>query len=463
MLHTFQEELAGSHNDLHLGNLMIKLCDDTLFNNRPLNKISHWEYKIGDQDFRLPNLGFLVKVIDFGLSSVSLQSGMVNRRFALNEASPLWNTAFQIVGNLSLYVPNALHQRWATAERVRQGLLRPALDLQTVCNHLTTHPFYHRNTATIAAEEQEYLHHFREEQEPKFEKLSVMLFSSFMMGDLATARVPKSLEIAKMTPKDFLLSSTFSRYKVECENLEGSQLFSLERFLRKLELTEAIFKRIQSGLQSKTLDDLILLLRDFPTLSDLDFPLPQFAETKAEQLHGEISEVQEELSRLQQNLLSNHPIVRFEQHPDDQLPTEKALHGNWALQQAAIALGKEATCIDMTSPLDLEGVSKVATSLSLPSDQGGVKEGPAEPVLFFFSLDELSSRKSDLVKRLQESRKKKAICVTSTLYQEDDSDNTWIALCFDLESRRVWVHHPQNKKLTNVVRVCEEIWNNIKY
>ncbi len=68
MLYTFQNELKGSHNNLHLGNLMFKLCDDTPFKGQPLNTISHFEYKIGNQLFRLPNLGFVIKVIGFGLS-----------------------------------------------------------------------------------------------------------------------------------------------------------------------------------------------------------------------------------------------------------------------------------------------------------------------------------------------------------------------------------------------------------
>ncbi len=77
------------------------------------------------------------------------------QRFNLKETSALWKKATQIIGDLKLPIAKELHQRWAIPLKVRKGEIHSALDLQMVSNHLSTHPFYHRNMATIAAEEQE--------------------------------------------------------------------------------------------------------------------------------------------------------------------------------------------------------------------------------------------------------------------------------------------------------------------
>lgn len=68
----FQDYLQGMHTDFHAENVMIKFCDETLFNGRPLHEYDFFDYKINGETIRIPNLGFVVKIADLGLSSVNL-------------------------------------------------------------------------------------------------------------------------------------------------------------------------------------------------------------------------------------------------------------------------------------------------------------------------------------------------------------------------------------------------------
>lgn len=437
LLYTFQKELQGSHNDLHLGNLMIKFCDDTLFNGQPLNSYSHFHYEINGEKFQLPNLGFIVKVIDFGLSSFSFPEDTRGRRFSLSEESALWNKAYEIATKLSLPIPEALHKRWATAKLARQGIQRASLDLQTVCNHFTTHPFYHRNTATIAAEEQEYLQHFATEEVPEFENMSVILFST-LLGGLATARVPKSLDGAKTTPEQFLLSRTFARYRVECVDRPSSLLFEVERFLRLVEQSSALFHRMEKELEAKTMENINFLLHDLP--DEVPDEFPDFVKRQWQDLSESILRVQAEEQAKQQERLAKHPFIKFQKH--ENLPTLE-FQNYWILCRAAEIVGKE--CLRNPTSMSDEELERNVEQLS-----------SEHHLLFYPLLDKLKEDAKAIAGTL--AKKGKVTCFVKDMFQ-DSYDGNWMVLNFIHEPRKVEVHHPENKMLNRVVQVCEEVFS----
>ena len=73
----FQTLLHGMHNDCHLANVFLKICDDTLYNGQKLVDIPYWTYETAHGTYHVPNLGILVKLGDFGLSTcrVSMKKG----------------------------------------------------------------------------------------------------------------------------------------------------------------------------------------------------------------------------------------------------------------------------------------------------------------------------------------------------------------------------------------------------
>ena len=71
VLYQFQRYFRGMHNDAHLGNFFVKLCDSsTLYGGVPLSQIKTFDYDIEGRKFSIPNMGFLIKIGDFGFANI---------------------------------------------------------------------------------------------------------------------------------------------------------------------------------------------------------------------------------------------------------------------------------------------------------------------------------------------------------------------------------------------------------
>jgi hypothetical protein len=75
----FQQHVAGNHYDFHPANIFIKLCDDMTFNGKRLSDYDYFEYTIGAQQYRVRNLGFVVKLADMGHATLSLQRAAADK------------------------------------------------------------------------------------------------------------------------------------------------------------------------------------------------------------------------------------------------------------------------------------------------------------------------------------------------------------------------------------------------
>jgi len=79
-LETFHKYFQGMHNDLHPGNIFIKLVDSDLYGppgqQKPLKDYTHFEYNVRGVNYRIPNLGFIVKIGDMGLSTMQVQADL---------------------------------------------------------------------------------------------------------------------------------------------------------------------------------------------------------------------------------------------------------------------------------------------------------------------------------------------------------------------------------------------------
>lgn len=262
-LRVFVAEYEGMHNDLHLNNIMIKECDNTtLFDGKPLAAHEYFSYKpsaIDEPELRVPNLGFVVKLIDFGLSQVTLRSQMASqqqhRTYALRNDSPLFNMGKEalkgLVDKLSVPLASDLATRMLAARNARRTAPSSAsFDLQTFANHLSTSPLYYRLDVTVALEEAEFVEHFRtgatdiaaasksEDTADLFTPLNVGLYYS-VLGGVATARVPRSLEAAKLTPAKFARSPALALFHVgawQCDGRNVQRYVDVLEHLQRLEM-----------------------------------------------------------------------------------------------------------------------------------------------------------------------------------------------------------------------------------
>lgn len=160
-LYFYQKELKGMHNDLHPGNIFIKLCDDTKYIGddgklTSLNEIKYFKYKFSDNlTFKLPNMGFIVKLGDPGHASVQVKidgkdvifrknTGIANDSLA--QAIAQDEQSKSLLG--SIPVIGRVLQGVAVSSYERNSLNRiydETLDLANLMNSLASHPYFFDN------------------------------------------------------------------------------------------------------------------------------------------------------------------------------------------------------------------------------------------------------------------------------------------------------------------------------
>lgn len=65
----YQEKFSIVHYDLHGGNIMIeKISENDMFNGVNLKGVDYFHYKIKDKNIYIRNIGYIIKIIDFGLA-----------------------------------------------------------------------------------------------------------------------------------------------------------------------------------------------------------------------------------------------------------------------------------------------------------------------------------------------------------------------------------------------------------
>lgn len=62
VLYVYQRMFRGMHNDLHRGNVFIKLCDGTPFRGTTLKDLRYFEYVVNGELYKIPNLRYFLKV-----------------------------------------------------------------------------------------------------------------------------------------------------------------------------------------------------------------------------------------------------------------------------------------------------------------------------------------------------------------------------------------------------------------
>ena len=256
-LAVFAEKCHGMHNDLHLGNVMLKYCDDhTTFGppGRSLAEHTHFEYKIQNHTYRIPNMGFVVKLIDFGLASaaIPLSNSGYGRRFCRKRESAERECARTMAGKIASMLGGQrfgypfLVERWAMAAEMRTGgLFCEPFDLQTFGNHLSSHLLFYRNPLTINYEYAEYAEHLAttcRRSDIPFVPMNITLHFDLVVntvGARPTARIPRDLAHCQLTARQFVQRATFARYAVfedaDADTRSWQQVVSAEHAVESID------------------------------------------------------------------------------------------------------------------------------------------------------------------------------------------------------------------------------------
>jgi serine/threonine protein kinase len=88
-LHTLQQACGFKHHDLHLDNVFLKRIDGSMtWNGVKLKDATHFSYKLDDHVLTIPNCGYIVKIGDFGMSSLNIYGRRI--QMLCYKSSPVW-------------------------------------------------------------------------------------------------------------------------------------------------------------------------------------------------------------------------------------------------------------------------------------------------------------------------------------------------------------------------------------
>jgi len=79
-LYVLQSTVALKHHDLHDQNIAIsRITENTTFRGQPLLGVSHFNYTVDGVAYKVPNVGYLVKITDMGFASVTVGGRRLQR------------------------------------------------------------------------------------------------------------------------------------------------------------------------------------------------------------------------------------------------------------------------------------------------------------------------------------------------------------------------------------------------
>ena len=232
---TFQDYFMGMHHDLNMNNIMIKMCDDTLFNNIPLKDIKYFEYEVFIKTknnkkkkvvYKIPNLGFIVKIGDLGHANIIIKNESTEDEMTFikyvndnviidyikDKEAPL-TKIFKQVGDFfgTQFIDEKLIlsqvQKVAKSRIVRNYNL--STDLSTIFNHLAQNKETYRNPIVS---EYFMIEKNKVKKHGKMDIWAPTKINNSMIRSITEYTEYLTPVISYTTPKDLLMKSIFFKH-----------------------------------------------------------------------------------------------------------------------------------------------------------------------------------------------------------------------------------------------------------
>ena len=124
------------HNDLNTLNILVKICDETIYKQKKLCDYEFFEYLIDNKPYKIPNYGFVIKLSDFSCSSSFKKFPVLPK-----DNSPIW----KISSTEKLSVYSIFEDFLPTNDKSFQI----GKDLFTLFCRMKSHPFFYRNEKVV--------------------------------------------------------------------------------------------------------------------------------------------------------------------------------------------------------------------------------------------------------------------------------------------------------------------------
>ncbi len=217
----YNQYLQGMHNDLHPGNIFIKVCDETLYAGKPLKDYDYFSYTINDTQYKVPNLGFLVKLGDLGHATVQLSKKSKfgeKIKTSIGKYVPL-GTLTSVAQELYSKLPWLSRirplERLTSGYRMRQyKKYNPNFDLNTLFNNLLSNPLFYAHPVVQAYDCLNRTNHMT--RFGNLDKLTVFQphqFNLFGLLDKPTFFLP-IFQHDQVAPTEFIRQPIFIRFRV---------------------------------------------------------------------------------------------------------------------------------------------------------------------------------------------------------------------------------------------------------
>lgn len=278
-LYTFQKNYRGMHNDFHLGNVFIKYVDDTLYKGKPLSKYEFFDYEIEGVKYRIPNLGLIVKLGDWGHSSMVVKKVKDTPTYLTSATETLYMKdilpevmraddimELGVFEHLAKSAPKLLF--WTSnadkniGAKYREQIFKrnrrsfdKASDLSMVMRHMMVHSSFYNSQvvkAYIELEKKKHLDTYGNLDQYEELKMNTIFFTGNKMFNPMFGGVN-----ALLTPQEFLKHPIFQKYSLGPNNEPVGEIVSKGI----ASMAEAFKRQREENEQQEVIDEINKKLR----------------------------------------------------------------------------------------------------------------------------------------------------------------------------------------------------------
>jgi hypothetical protein len=221
ILRTFHEQLEGMHLDFHPGNVFLKLCDHTLYNDKKICETKYFNFEFSDGTaYSIPNIGIIAKLGDLGharIKPLKKEDKLIMRQPGVSLGEEFTKKMGKTLTALNIPGGKFLEQSYSSSYMRYHDRFDETYDLACLFNRMATISVLFNHIAVVKYHKLEKLFHMNYYGHLKHYYYNELNTVSFFLADLPTAYVPK-ITATFVTPKMLLETDIFEVFNKKTRN-----------------------------------------------------------------------------------------------------------------------------------------------------------------------------------------------------------------------------------------------------